>query len=61
MFVAARKTLCLAACCRRGLNKRFLRLDFSVLNFLSILSDLPLTRETDKKKAEHFLKTSILE
>ena len=37
------------------------RLDSSVLNFLSILSDFSLTRETDTKKVEQFCKTSNLQ
>ena len=36
-------------------------LDFSVLGFLSIHSDLGLTRKTDRKEAVHFCKTSFYE
>ena len=35
-------------------------LDFSVLDFLLILSDLSLTREIDTKKAESFAKLHLL-
>ena len=36
------------------------RLDFFVLNFFSILSDLPLTREIDTKKLSNFEKLQFL-